>query len=418
MTMNAKRRRAHDKLAALPGVTSVRRPVRPSGAEEFDLFYVRTGPPSDHPLVIIPGGPGAASIGHYRNLRRRATAAGLDVIMVEHRGIGMSRHDDAGADLPTEALTIEAAVDDIAAVVEDAGVESAVVSGTSYGSYLAAGVGVRHPDRVHAMVLDSPLLCADDIEAVREATRAALWEGAAPSTEGLARRVRDLAADGKLTPWVVQLATGLYGLVGPEVLEQQLELLLTGRGLLWHAIGHSTKLLFESKTPYRHEPDLVEHIGYQELNYAPEPDGLPIDPALAYRESATGDADFVAEPFDLVSAMPGFDWPTVVISGGRDLITPPAVARRVAALIPDAVLLELPSAGHSVLDMREGSALAIAAAVVAGEHAGLPDRATELDNEPLDFAIRLMVRGITTAAAAEALVPAALPRAIRQLRTW
>mgnify|MGYP001062774521 FL=1 len=126
MTMNAKRRKAHDKLAALPGVRSVRRPVRPSGAEEFDLFYVRTGPPGEHPLVIVPGGPGAASIGHYRNLRRRATAAGLDVIMVEHRGVGMSRHDDAGADLPTEALTIEAAVDDIAAVLDDADVESAV----------------------------------------------------------------------------------------------------------------------------------------------------------------------------------------------------------------------------------------------------------------------------------------------------
>ena len=214
MTMNAKRRKAHDKLAALPGVRSVRRPVRPSGAEEFDLFYVRTGPPGEHPLVIVPGGPGAASIGHYRNLRRRATAAGLDVIMVEHRGVGMSRHDDAGADLPAEALTIEAAVDDIAAVLDDAGVESAVIYGTSYGSYLAAGVGVRHPDRVHAMVLDSPLLCADDIDAVRDATRAVLWDGADPSTEGLAKRVRGLAADGQLTPWVVQLATGLYGLVG------------------------------------------------------------------------------------------------------------------------------------------------------------------------------------------------------------
>ena len=403
-------------------VRSVRRPVRSSdgssGAEEFDLFYVRSGPQSDHPLVIIPGGPGAASVGHYRNLRRRATAAGLDVIMVEHRGIGMSRHDDAGADLPVEALTIEAAVDDIAAVLDDAGVESAVVYGTSYGSYLAAGVGVRHPDRVHAMVLDSPLLCADDIDVVRDATRAALWDGTAPSTAELASTMRGLSADGKLTPWVVQLATGLYGLVGPDVLEQQLELLLTGRGLLWHAIGHSTKLLFESKTPYRHEPDLVEHIGYQELNYAPEPDGLPIDPALAYRESATGDPDFVAEPFDLVAAMPAFDWPTVVISGGRDLITPPAIAQRVAALIPDAALVELPSAGHSVLDMREGSALTIAAAVCAGEYAELPDRAEELDNAPLDFAVRLMVRGITTAAAAESLVPAALPRAIRQLRTW
>ena len=40
MTMNAKRRRVHDKLAALPGVRAVRRPVRPAGDQEFDLFYV------------------------------------------------------------------------------------------------------------------------------------------------------------------------------------------------------------------------------------------------------------------------------------------------------------------------------------------------------------------------------------------
>ena len=40
--MNAKRRRAHDKLAALPGVRAVRRPIRPDGDEDFDLFYVRT----------------------------------------------------------------------------------------------------------------------------------------------------------------------------------------------------------------------------------------------------------------------------------------------------------------------------------------------------------------------------------------
>ena len=135
--------------------------------EEFDLYYARTGRKSEHPLVIIPGGPGAASVALYRGLRRRAAADGLDVIMVEHRGVGMSRHDDAGVDLPPEALTIDAAVDDIAAVLDDAHVESAVVYGTSYGTYLAAGLGVRHPGRVHAMVLDSPLLSADDIDAVR-----------------------------------------------------------------------------------------------------------------------------------------------------------------------------------------------------------------------------------------------------------
>ena len=118
-----------------------------------------------HPLVLIPGGPGVASVALYRGFRRRAAAEGLDVIMVEHRGVGMSRHDDRGADLPPEALTIDQAVDDMAAVLEDADVDKAVIYGTSYGTYLAAGVGVRHPDRVHAMILDSPLLSADDIDA-------------------------------------------------------------------------------------------------------------------------------------------------------------------------------------------------------------------------------------------------------------
>src|SRR5215475_11414564 len=153
MTMNAKRRKAHDKLAALPGVRAVRRPVWPAGSQDFDLFYVRTGRKSPHPLVLIPGGPGAASIALYRGFRRRAVAEGLDVIMVEHRGVGMSRHDDNGADLPPDALTIDQVVDDLVGVLDDAQVDKAVIYGTSYGTYIAAGVGVRHPDRVHAMVL-------------------------------------------------------------------------------------------------------------------------------------------------------------------------------------------------------------------------------------------------------------------------
>src|ERR1700712_2256887 len=200
MTMNAGRRRVHDKLAALPGVSSVRRQVLADGPEEFDLFYVRVGERSDHPLVFIPGGPGAASIALYRGLRRHAAADGLDVIMVEHRGVGMSRHDDDGVDLPAEALTIEQAVDDVAAVLDDAQVAKAVIYGTSYGTYLAAGLGVRHPDRVHAMVLDSPLLSADDIEVVRQAARRLLWDGDDPETAELAPKVRRLVDDGVLTP--------------------------------------------------------------------------------------------------------------------------------------------------------------------------------------------------------------------------
>ncbi|WNG86194.1 alpha/beta fold hydrolase [Mycobacterium sp. ITM-2016-00317] len=409
MSRNARRRRAHDRFAALPGVRSVRRPVRPRpagpGDEQFDVYYVRTGPASEHPLVIIPGGPGAASVALYRTFRRHAAAAGLDVIMVEHRGVGLSRHDDAGADLPPEALTVDAVVDDVAAVLDDAGVERAVVYGTSYGSYVAAGVGVRHPGRVQAMVLDSPLLSAGDIGAVRAQARRVLWDGAAGGDADLAAKVRQLVAAGTLTPEALLLTIGLYELAGPDALSRQLDLLAADRDLLWKFAERITKLVTERKTPYRHEPDLVERIAYRELNYGAVPDGGPLDPAVALREMASGDVDFVAEPYDLAAAMPGFGWPTAVLSGGRDLTTPPQVAHRIADLIPGSALVELPTAGHSILDTREHAALQICTAVHGGNIAELPSRATELDALPANVTVRLLIAALAAGVRAESVLP-------------
>jgi pimeloyl-ACP methyl ester carboxylesterase len=335
--------------------------------------------------------------------------------MVEHRGVGMSRHDDAGADLPLEALTIDAAVEDIAAVLDHAEVDQAVVYGTSYGTYLAAGLGVRHPGRIHAMILDSPLLSADDIDEVRDAVRRALWDGDDEETAELAVKVHQLVEDGVLTPAATQLAADMYGLGGPELLGRQLDLLLNDHDWVWGAIGLGTRLLVERKTPFHNEPDLVGRIGYRELNYGAMPDGKPLDPAVAMRETATGEVDFVAEPYDLISAMPAFTWPTVVISGGRDLTTPRAVALRIAQLIPDAVLVDMPTSGHSVIDTKERSALDIVKAVYAGEIAELPGRSAELDASPSLLSVRLLRRAITAAAAAEAAVPSVVPRAVRHV---
>ena len=258
--------------------------------------------------------------------------------MVEHRGVGMSRHDDAGADLPPEAITVDAVVDDIAAVLDDAHVESAVVYGTSYGTYMAAGVGVRHPGRVHAMILDSPLLSADDIDAVRDGHPAGAVGRRRPGHRRLAPKVRQLVDDGVLTPAPrnsPRACTASRGqTAGPSTRPApEGPTTVVGRTRL------GTRLLLQRKTPYRHEPDLVGRIAYRELNYVAVPDGRPLDPAVAFREIATDDVDFEAEPYDLVAEMPSFGWPTVVISGGRDLITPPAVAERIVSLLPDAVLV-------------------------------------------------------------------------------
>lgn len=376
--------RAHRRLAALPGVGKVRRPVTAGGDDEFDLHYVRTGPRSRQPLVVVPGGPGVASIGHYRRLRRNAAQAGLDVIMVEHRGVGLSRRQDTGADLPPAALTIDNVVDDIAAVLDDAGVAGAVVYGTSYGSYLAAGVGVRHPGRVHAMVLDSPLLGAEDIGHVRDALRGLLWEG---------RVDADLAATARhleLSPHDAQFAAAVYELGGPALLKRHLDGLLAGRRALWSTAVRIGRALAHRPVPYRNESDLVGMIGFRELNFGDVPDGLPLDPAVVMREAPGGQTPFDGEPFDLAACLHGFDWPTVVLSGGHDLTTPPSVAEHIAALLPRGTLVTLPTAGHSILDTREQAALRVAAAVCAGETAALATAGANLDALPANPGVRVL----------------------------
>ncbi len=403
MTMNAKRRRVQERLARLPGVRPVRRPITPGDDREFDLFYVRAGRKSTHPVVIIPGGPGVASVQTYRGLRRRAALAGLDVIMIEHRGVGMSRHDESGADLPPEALTVNQVVDDVAAVLDDARVDSAVIYGASYGTYVASGVGVRHPGRVRSMILDSPLLSRHDIVIVRNAIRRLLLRGDSPETAPLAPKVRKLVDAGVMTAAATQVVATIYGYGGATLLERQLDLLLDGRKMLWWAISRFATL---SNLPYRYEEDLVSRIAFRELDYAAEPDGLPLDPAVAERETRTQTATFEDEPYDLVAEMPNFHWPTVVVSGGRDLITPPAVAEREALLLPNAVLLKLPTTAHSALDFREPAALAIAGAVFRDEIDGLAARAAALDAMPSRPAIRLLWKAIEVAAMAEAALPA------------
>jgi pimeloyl-ACP methyl ester carboxylesterase len=367
-------------------------------------------------LVIIPGGPGVASVQMYGGLRRRAAAAGLDVIMIEHRGVGLSRHDDSGADLPPRALTVNQVVDDVAAVLDDARVDSAVLYGTSYGTYIAAGVGVRHPGRVRAMVLDSPLLSRHDIVIVRRAIRRLLLRGDSPETAPLAPKVRKLVDAGVMTASATQVVATIYGYGGPTLLDRQLDLLLDGRKALWWALSRFTTL---SNLPYRYEEDLVSRIAFRELAYAAEPDGLPLDPAVAEREARTQKVSFEDEPYDLVADMKNFGWPTVVVSGGRDLITPAAVAERVASLVPNAALLKLPTMAHSALDFREPAALAIAGAVYRGELDGLTAQVPALDALPARPPVRLLWKVIEVAAIAERAVPTVptVPRLRRRLRS-
>jgi hypothetical protein len=83
----------------------------------------------------------------------------------------------------------------------------------------------------------------------------------------------------------------------------------------------------------------------------------------------------------------------------------------VAALIPGAVLVTLPTAAHSLLDTRERAALRVAETVFTGRESVVPDlvglagRGAELDALPANASVRLAGVALTAVSTAEQLIP-------------
>ncbi|MFI0355237.1 alpha/beta fold hydrolase [Actinomadura sp. 9N407] len=323
------------------------------------------------PILVIPGGPGVASVLPYRGFRKQAARRELDVLMVEHRGVGLSRTDTTGADLAIEQVTIENAADDLAAVLDAAAVERAVVYGASYGSYLAQVFGVRYPERVAGMVLDSPILSADDVDTVRAYRRGLLWDG----TGRASALLRELVGSGKVpvaeAGHVVQV---VYEFAGPATLERLLAARLRGRARrTWRWVAELGAGEIDGPgSRYVMEPELVAGISYGQLGYGAAPDGLPLDPEEVFADAARRGPAFAGFPVDMLAELPGFHWPTAVVSGERDLRTPRPVAERVVGLLPEGVLVPLPGTAHSAFDIHPLAALHIAHAVAAGTLHRLP----------------------------------------------
>lgn len=386
------------KIVAGHGRT-ISRPLWPGSVQRFPLAYVRTGPRSSLPAVVIPGGPGLASVLPYRSFRASAVKHGLDVIMIEHRGVGLSGRTAAGVHLPEEALTVELAADDVAAVLDDATVDRAVIVGSSYGSYLAQAVAVRHPDRVEALVLDSPILSvAADLAMTRTYWRRLLWEGEPPAMAGVAQFLRQLVESGE--PWhalsaVVQTT---FEHAGPVTLERLLRARSRGRlGWLWNGIARLSVELERVRIAFYTEPEAVAGIAYRQLGFGLPPDGHPLDPQLVFAAVAAGQPRYAGEPFDLTVEVPAYSWPTVVVSGDRDLRTPPPVAERIAEFAPRGVLVRLTETGHSALDTHGQALVAVIAATLAGEADRLPLRADQISGSPRRGAAELLRKALSIA---------------------
>ena len=343
-------------------------PVFPDrdGGPNFPLAYTDSGAEGDEPtLVVIPGGPDFASVVPYAFYRPRIACAGFRVVMVEHRGVGLSRHDAGGEDLPVNAMRARYAARDVLAVLDHLGVEKAWLHGTSYGGYLAQLMGVLAPERVVGMFLDATMVSSEDGEAQREYNRGLFLRGQSPETARIAGRVRKLLAFGKATDEeLTEVVPPIYEFLGPRVLERLLALVDAGRRTEWEYLRRQLRKELEGEVdPFVFSFDLAGTIWYREL-VPTTPDGLPFDPTRIFAERAKDFPHFEGEPFDPAQALPSFSWPVVLFSGGRDTREPAFLHREMASRLPDALHVVFQDAAHDLLRFRTKAVLEIERAAV------------------------------------------------------
>lgn len=147
-------------FVAVPLGDAAQAPAEVPGIRSADLAtgsrlaYVRVpaaGPPTGDPIVFLHGGPGVADMRGDLAFFSSLTETGREVILYDQVGAGhSSRLDD-----PT-AYTLERDRADLEALLEQLGVERAVLIGHSYGGTLAAAFAAEHPDRVSGLVFLAP----------------------------------------------------------------------------------------------------------------------------------------------------------------------------------------------------------------------------------------------------------------------
>ena len=197
------------------------------------------------------------------------------VLAVDLRGFG-------GTALGPDQPSLDLLADDLALLLDRAGLERAVVGGLSLGGYAAMAFARRHPRRLAGLLLADTKAVADN-----EQQRA--------NRERIARAV---------------LARDSVRLLVDEQLPSPL-------------LGASSAAA---------DPQLVERV--RELMEEATPQ------AVAWMQRA------MAARGDCLEVLAGLDVPALVLVGAEDLITPVAEAEAMAAALPDARLTVLPGVGH------------------------------------------------------------------------
>jgi pimeloyl-ACP methyl ester carboxylesterase len=146
------------------------------------------------PLVLVIGSPMASA--EFAGLAD-ALAGDYTVVTYDPRG-----HADSTIDDPQEESTPESRADDIAAILDDLGAESADVFGSSGGAVTGLALVARHPGRVRTLVAHEPPL----LELLPDAARHRA------NTEAIIETFR---TEGLHSAWYQFMVTAGFDMSGP-----------------------------------------------------------------------------------------------------------------------------------------------------------------------------------------------------------
>ena len=266
------------------------------------LFLDLRGADSGPPLLYLHGGPGMSCYEFMAwqgdRLSRRLFLVGMD-----QRGV--LRSDPLGEG---EVLTEDVLVDDCEAVRETLDIPQWTVLGHSFGGRLALRYACRYPDRVAAVIFESPGWDFAETERRRLPAAAAIFDELGDHDR--ARRCRKLATAPPAD------ARESFELVG-ELVEH----------------GRYDDLYF-------HQPEARRR--WKEIQDRPFPDELQ-SRARAHQEQALNG---MLEP--VTPLLANVTMPATLIVGGQDLVTGPEQVATFERLVPHGRVVRFPNASHFV----------------------------------------------------------------------
>ncbi len=255
------------------------------------LAFALGGPP-DGPALVCCNGVGVSTF--FWDYLAESFTATHRVLVWDYRS-----HGGSGATPNLSTLTIADIADDLAAVMDSAGIDRAIVLGHSMGCQVVLEFYHRYPHRTEALV---PML-------------------------GSFGRPADTFLDSWVGPAIFRTAYAI-GTRVPKLVEMGLRASLR-QPLTWQmtrrsGLVHPDLARKEDVDPY------LEHMAR-------------LDPRVFL--------EFVraAQEHDAGPLLPNIEVPTLVVAGERDLFTPRYLSVEMAGRIPRAELLEIPRGSHAAL---------------------------------------------------------------------